>query len=362
MVDRAPLDTFDSGPAIRFARQAQFQPLKYLIGLAQAVERLGGKIYTGTHVTIVQGGEDAFVATDRGPRGLAGAIVVVTNPPINDLVVIHTKQAAYATYCVALPIPRDAVPPGLYWDTLDAYHYIRVQLREGPSDLLIVGGEDHKLGQEPNPQHRFQRLEAWAGSRFRILGPAEYRWSGIVMETTDGLAFIGRNPGDKDNVYIATGDSGMGLTHGTIAGMLLSDLILGREHPWSKIYDPSRIPVWGMAWKEYLKENANIAWQYAKDWLGDGDVSDVQEIQPGSGAILRRGARKVAVYRDDHDELQEMSAVCPHLQCIVHWNKAERCWDCPCHGSRYGALGEVLNGPANTPLEPLPLHARADDA
>ena len=183
-----------------------------------------------------------------------------------------------------------------------------------------------------------------------MMGAVEYRWSGMVMETTDGLAFIGRNPMDAENVYIATGDSGMGLTHGTIAGILLTDLILGRENPWKEIYDPSRKPVWGMAWKEFLVENANVAKEYAKDWLGGGDVSSVEEIPRGEGAVMRRGLSKVAVYVDGRGAVHERSAVCPHLGCIVHWNGAEKTWDCPCHGSRFDPKGQVIAGPANSPL------------
>jgi glycine/D-amino acid oxidase-like deaminating enzyme len=161
-------------------------------------------------------------------------------------------------------------------------------------DLLIVGGEDHKAGQVDDQVERWGRLEEWARMLFPTMGQIEYQWSGMVMETTDGLAFIGRNPMDKDNVYIVTGDSGMGLTHGTIAGMLLSDLICGRENPWSTIYDPSRKPVWGMAWKEFIAENANVAKELTKDWLGGGDVSSADEIRRGEGAIVRRGLTKIA--------------------------------------------------------------------
>jgi nitrite reductase/ring-hydroxylating ferredoxin subunit len=174
----------------------------------------------------------------------------------------------------------------------------------------------------------------------------------MVMETIDGLAFIGPNPVDQ-NVYIATGDSGMGMTHGTIAGMILCDLIQGRENPWSSLYDPSRKPVWGMAWKQYLTENANVAKEYLVDWLGGSDVSSVDEIENGSGALIREGISKTAVFRDDQGQLHRRSAICPHLGCIVHWNGAEATWDCPCHGSRFDPLGGVINGPANTDLANL---------
>jgi Rieske Fe-S protein len=182
-----------------------------------------------------------------------------------------------------------------------------------------------------------------------MMQSVEFTWAGQVMETVDRLAFIGRNPLDEGNVYIVTGDCGNGMTHGTIAGMLLTDLILGRENPWAKLYDPSRVTLRAVG--TFAKEALNTAMQYT-DWLTPGDVRTAAEIASGSGAVLRHGLSKVAVYRDKHGTLHQLSAVCPHLGCIVGWNAAEKTWDCPCHGSRFDELGKVLNGPANSDLPP----------
>jgi glycine/D-amino acid oxidase-like deaminating enzyme/nitrite reductase/ring-hydroxylating ferredoxin subunit len=351
VVPRAPIDAYDTGPALHFPRQGQMNPLKYVTGLALAFERRGGRLYTGTHVKSITGGNPAEVASTAGPSVICDAVVVATNTPINDLFAIHTKQAPYTTYAVALRIPRGGATRALYWDTLDPYHYVRLMASDQPGErLLIVGGEDHKTGQHlDDVTERYKRLEAWARERWPSCGPAAYQWSGQVMETVDGLAFIGRNPLDADNVFIATGDSGMGMTHGTIAGLLLTDLILGRENPWAKLYDPARKRV--KAAGEFAKENLNVAAQYL-DWMTGGDVKSVDDIEPGHGAVLRKGLHKLAVYRDDQVALHECSATCPHLGCVVHWNDGERTWDCPCHGSRFDAYGRVLNGPANVDLAP----------
>ena len=349
IVSRGPVP-FDTGPCLRFPRQGQFHPLKYFAALARAIQRLGGRIHSGTHVATVAGGSPARVTTKNGPTVTAQAVVVATNVPINNLLVVHTKQAPYLTYAIGARLPAGAVKPLLLWDTLDAYHYVRIQPKVDGSDVLIVGGEDHKAGQAEDQNARWSRLESWTRERFPQVLSVDYRWSGMVMETIDGLAFIGRNPGDRDNVFIATGDSGMGMTHGTIAGILLTDLIQGRENAWSRIYDPARKPVWGMAWREYLAENTNVAVQYAKDWFGPGDVSSPAEIPAGSGALLREGMTQVAVYHDTNGSFHRRSAICTHLGCVVHWNDGEKCWDCPCHGSRFDALGSVVNGPANAPL------------
>jgi Rieske Fe-S protein len=248
------------------------------------------------------------------------------------------------TYVIGARVPAGSVPRVLGWDTGDPYHYIRMQ-----EDWLIVGGEDHKTGQASDTPERYARLEAWARKRFPMMGPVELNWAGQVMETQDYLAFIGRNPMDHENVYVCTGDSGMGLTHGTIAGMLISDQILGRPNPWASLYDPSRVTL--RAASEFARENANVALQYG-DWLTGGDVDSVDEVRPGTGAILRRGLEKIAVYRDEQGRVHERHAKCPHLGCVVHWNPAETTWDCPCHGSRFDRYGKVINGPANRDLAP----------
>ena len=345
---RAPLDFFDTGPCIHYPNQAQFHPLKYITGLARSVERNKGQIFGGTHVDRIEGGKNAHVVASRWSVH-ADAVVVATNSPVNDRVFIHTKQAPYTTYVIGARIPPESVPRGLYWDMDDPYHYIRAH-RIDDRDVLIVGGEDHKTGQADDTERRHARLEAWARKRFPMIEGVEFRWAGQVMESFDGLAFIGRNPGLQDNVYVVTGDTGMGMTHGTIAGMLISDLILERRNPWESLYDPSRKPL--RAAGKFVKENANVAAQYV-DWLAPGDEVDVEEIAPGSGAVVREGLKKLAMYRDAHGQLHTFSAVCPHLGCIVQWNPTEKTWDCPCHGSRFDKQGTVINGPSNQNLRKM---------
>ena len=356
IVERAPLGTFDTGPALRFPRQAQFHPLKYLGGLADAIVRSGGKIFTGTHAAKFSGRPEARVETANGAAVSCKAIVLATNAPIDDRVAMHIKQAPYRTYVIGADVPAGSVPQVLYWDTGDPYHYIRLQpdVRAG-HDLLIVGGEDHKTGQADDANERYARLEAWTRERFPMVTGVAFRWSGQVMEPVDGMAFIGRHPADQENVFIVTGDSGNGMTHGTIAGVLLRDLILGRMNPWAALYDPWRVSPTSA--KGYARENLNVAAQYL-DWLTAGDVEKETAIPRGKGAIVRHGLAKVAVYRDHDGMLHECSAVCPHLGAIVSWNDGEKTWDCPAHGSRYDGYGKVLNGPANSDLKPVdvPVH------
>jgi glycine/D-amino acid oxidase-like deaminating enzyme len=339
---RAPVTGWDTGPCLRFPRQGQFHPLSYLNGLVDAIERMGGQVFGKTHVTGVEAGPPARIDTDGQRTVTAEFVVCATNTPIIDWLVIHSKQAAYRTFAIGARVPSSSVVRALYWDTADPYHYVRLA-----GDILIVGGEDHKTGQEDDALDRFRRLEEWSRERFPI-GAVEFRWSGQVMEPVDGLAYIGRNPGDKGHIFVATGDSGQGMTHGTIAGMLIRDLILGRTNEWERLYDPSRKSLRSAA--EYVRENLNVAKQYI-DYVTPGETQSEDQIQPGQGAVVRRGLQKLAVYRDETGRLHRASAVCPHLGCTVHWNSLERTWDCPCHGSRFDVRGSVLNGPAAAGLE-----------
>lgn len=353
----APVEGFRTGPCLHFPRQAQFHPMKYLDGLVRACRAAGVRVHGGVRATSVAGGEPATVETTTGARITATSVVVATNVPFIDLFAIHTKQAPYYTYVVAARAAHGTITPALYWDTQDPYHYVRIERttnaqlggdNDDPVDILIVGGEDHKTAQADDTERRFGSLERWMRERFPSAGPLEYRWSGQVMETQDGLGFIGRNPMDANNVYVITGDSGMGMTHGTIGGMLVCDLIQGRENRWATLYDPSRIRVGAAG--EFIRENINVAAQYAS-WITPGDVSSVDEITPNSGGVIREGASKIAVFRDEAGEIHRFSAACTHLGCVLGWNRAASTWDCPCHGSRYDALGHVINGPASQDMK-----------
>lgn len=346
-VERAPIRDFDTGRCLRFRNQGQFHPLRYLAGLARSLRERGVRLFTQTRVTEIEGGEHPRVKTGGGLTVRAQHVVVATNTPVNNRAFIHTKQSAYMTYMVGLKVPAGQIQPALFWDTLDAYHYVR--LVPGPSDLLIVGGQDHKVGQGQDHAQRFNLLEAWARERWPMAGSVAYRWSGEVFEPVDFQAFIGANPGDQ-NVYVVTGDSGHGLTHGTIAGLLIPQLIAGRDHPWKSLYDPSRINPWTTS--NFLSENLNTAAQYA-DWFRGGDLDSEDEVAKGCGAVVRQGLKKVACYRDEEGNLFRYSAICPHLQGIVRWNRLEKTWDCPCHGSRFDSHGRVVVGPANSDLEEL---------
>jgi len=354
----------EGNSCIQFPEQGQFHIMKYLKGLSEAVIRMGGKIYTETKA------EDI---TKEGARAngfeiKANHIVVATNTPINDRVTMHTKQWPYRTYVIAAKVPKGKLPYSLWWDTGDQdskwssapYHYLRLEEYDNEFDLLISGGEDHKTGQADDEhipeEDRYINLIEWTKKRFPAMEEVAYKWSGQVMEPVDSMAFIGKNPGD-DNIYIITGDSGNGMTHGTLGGIILTDIITGKENPWVNFYSPSRITL--NTTGDYLLEAGNMVAQLV-DWITPGDVKKAEELKPGEGGIISAGLKKIAAYRDEQNNLHTCTAVCPHLGGILQWNAEEKSFDCPLHGSRFTTEGKVINGPAKSDLKKIEIKQDAE--
>ena len=353
------------GPALRFPEQAEVHPIRLLNGVTRHIQSMGVTVCTDTRATEIHGGPDARVVTAGGAVVSCAHIVVATNTPANNLVAVHTKQSGYQTYVIGVRIPPDSLPALLLWDGLweddVSYRYLRTLTHRGDdSDLLIVGGEDHKTGQSPAHPDPWYVLEQWTRHHFPDASRVAYRWSGEVMEPADGVAFIGPNAVGQKNVYVVTGDSGNGMTHAGVAALLIRTQIMGREHPWSSLYDPER-KVGLAALKEFAGENLNSLAQY-RDWFRRGDVADEQLIGPGEGAVLREGLRRIAVYRDTAGNVTRLNATCPHLGCVVRWNELEATWDCPCHGSRFDQFGKVIHGPAMSDLAPAPVEEASGEA
>lgn len=343
-----PLVGFKTAPALRYPRQGTFHPLKYLQALTRAIADNGGRLFAHSPVVRIDASSQGVeVHLESGTRIAAAHAVVATNSPINKRVELHSKMAPYRTYAMAFAIERDALPDALYWDMADPYHYVRLHPGSGKNDYLIAGGEDHKSGEANDGADRFGRLEAWIRKLVPELGKEAHRWSGQVMTTLDHCGYIGRDPQDE-RVFVATGDSGQGITHGALAGLLIRNLIMSGSSPWESVYDPSRKSAKAIG--TYVSENVTALKNFA-EYLLPGELDSVEALQPGEGGILRDGLTRLAACRDRDGTLHVRSGVCTHLGCHVNWNSTEQCWDCPCHGSQFAPDGAVLNGPALSPLE-----------
>jgi glycine/D-amino acid oxidase-like deaminating enzyme/nitrite reductase/ring-hydroxylating ferredoxin subunit len=351
-VEKAPLL---ARPAMRLANQLKFHPIKYAQALAREIVRTGGQIFENTEVTEFHNEPRQVSAGDH--RIAFDLVVLATHVPLqanrNALCagLLQTKLVGYSTYAIEARILSVRLPELIWWDTGDPYLYLRLD-RHTDHDVMIIGGEDHKTGQKRDTQECFQRLE----QKLRAIVPdavIERHWSGQVIESVDGLPYIGEV---GDGQFLATGFAGNGMTFGTLAGMMACDAATATKNPWQNLFSVDR-KVLGATWN-YLRENSDYPYYLAKGHLA-GTESYIADMERGEGRIVRADGRKAAVYCDEEQRLHVLSAICPHLGCVVAWNKAERTWDCPCHGSRFKATGEVISGPAESDLEKIQISDQA---
>ncbi len=337
-------------PGVRFANQAKFHPRKYVAALIRALAEAGGHIFEKSAVSEFD--REKARAKVNGHWLQYEKVVVATHNPLSgeagfvSSTLLQTKLALYTTYVLGAQIPRGAAPIASFWDTNDPYQYLRIDRHEA-FDYAIFGGEDHKTGQIPDTETPFRRLE----DALRVALPeatVDHRWSGQVIETNDGLPFIGEEAGHQ---FIGTGYSGNGMTFGTITAMMARDWVIGSKNPWTDLFHVDRKKIRGGAW-DYLRENKDYPYYLIKSRLSAAEGDSTRMVENNEGKILKIGGEKIAAYRDGEGNLTKCSAICPHMGCVVRWNQAESTWDCPCHGSRFKPTGEVLSGPAQSPLAP----------
>ena len=344
-IDDASLG-FSTPGYLRVEQQAKFHPVKFLTALAEKTAALGAKFFEQTKVLGYSGSSPCIVKTQKG-EVRAQQVVLATYMPEGDPDVISTRITAYQTYVLEAKLPSGTLAEAIYWDTLKPYHYFRVD-RLPTHDRLILGGEDHKTGQSSDPKAHLANLENFLKY---LLPNIKYEivrtWSGEILETIDGLPYIGPSLSNR-HVLMATGFSGNGMTFGVLSAMILRDEVLGRENATMKLYRTSRL---NGGWN-YMMRGLNFMVQALKGRL-ENSSSVLKDIRHDDGAIVELKGKKVAVYKDAQGNVHKLSPVCTHLKCIVEWNGAGKTWDCPCHGSRYKKDGDVLNGPASKPLEKL---------
>lgn len=339
-------------PGVKFPHQALFHPRKYLAALAQQIPGQGSHIFEQSEAGEVQEKPLAVKVGEHHIR--CGHVVMATHNPLigtaglTGATLFQSKLALYSSYVIGAKIPSGQLPEASFWDTDEPYNYLRVERKRG-HDYAIFGGEDHKTGQAADTAAAYRRLEE---RLLRLLPDAkvDHRWSGQVIDTNDGLPFIGEL---VDRQFAGTGFAGNGMTFGTLGGMMATDWVLKRKNPWADLFDPGRKKILGGVWT-YLKENKDYPYYLLRDWLGGTEGKSLRALKRGQGKILQLEGKKVAAYRDPDGAVTLCSPVCTHMKCIVGWNEAEQTWDCPCHGSRFKPTGEVISGPAEEPLEKLP--------
>ncbi|GAO45851.1 DAO-domain-containing protein [Saitoella complicata NRRL Y-17804] len=348
------------GPILNFGDQAVFHPTHYLVGLIKYL-KTNSLFQAYTHTRFISHKEHSAtsvtVETEEGNKIAAKALIMATNVPLQKLDVID-KEGFWRTYSIAMTAPKGLYDDLIVYDNADPYVYVRKTAHPNPElEYIVIGGEDHKVAQESPEgyEEHYKNLEAWTRDMFPYVKNVEFKWSGQIVEPNDYMAFIGLNPGAKCT-YIATGDSGNGLTHAVIAGRLLSDLYTGQENPWVDLYSPSRKPK-PRTITDVVQENLTQAYSGLKKWVLT-DVSDIESIPRCTGAIMHdtfsHGAQPLAIYKEADGTTRTFSAVCPHMKGVVAWNSTEGTWDCGFHGSRFeGKTGVCVAGPSNQGLRPI---------
>ncbi|GAA6620162.1 FAD-dependent oxidoreductase [Scytonema sp. NUACC26] len=336
---------FPIAGAIKFDNQAQFHSRKYLLHLAKGITGNGSYVFENTRVQKVEEDSPCQVITDKGTVR-AQDVIITTNLPILDQGLFFAKTYPKRSYIIGARIEASKAPQGMYIGIGESYYSIRTTPdRDGL--LLLIGGGGHKVGTVTNTEEKYLDLEAFARSRFGI-DSFDYRWSTQDAVSFDRLPYIGKLTPLNNHIYVATGFSLWGMTKGTLSGILLADRILGIDNPWAELYDATRATPFVSV--EGIKQNLDVG----VHWVGDrikGISNSFVDVTSGEGKIVTVDGKKVAAYRDEAGEIHAVSAVCPHLGCVVAWNSAEKSWDCPCHGSRFDYNGKVLHGPTVKDLQ-----------
>lgn len=347
-VDEIPVP-FSFQKAIAYRRQAQIHPTRYVKALALAFEQAGGVVLENCLVEHVTKQDDHLqVKTAQGSINARHVVYATHIPPHIDL--MDFLNAPYRSYAIAVTLNNNAYPGGLAYDMFDPYHYYRSQTIDG-TPYLIVGGEDHKTGHVVNTDACFNNLIAHTRKHFDV-DAVTHRWSSQYFEPAGGLAYIGHLPGHPENVWVATGFGGNGITYSHIAAPTLADLITGGQSEFADLFNPGRVkPAAGF--KNFISENADVVAQFVGKRLGMDKLQALADIAPGEGKLVKYEGESVALYKDEGGALYALNPVCTHAKCLVEWNGAEKSWDCPCHGSRFNLQGEVMTGPAHRPLEKI---------
>ena len=330
--------------------QAQFNPTEYVFGLAQAFQKGGGLIIENCRATSIDEADTLTIHTNSGDILARHAVYATHIPPgVN---ILHFRNAPYRSYVLAITLKNGVYPQALGYDMCEPYHYYRSQTIEG-KEYLIAGGEDHKTGHEENTEHCFRKLESYLRKHFDI-DEIAFKWSSQFYEPADGLPYIGHLPGNRENIYCATGFSGNGMIFGTLSGIILSDLINGVESRYKDLFRPGRVePVAGFL--NFVKESADVVKHFIGDKLSTDKIKSLTELAAGEARVVKFEGHTLALYKDENQTLHAVNSACTHIKCTVGWNNTEKTWDCPCHGSRFSFDGTVLNSPARTNLEKLNL-------
>lgn len=346
---------FSAAGAVRFDDQAQLHPRRYVLGLAAAFVAAGGRLLEQRRALDVDEDDGGVVVrVEGGTTVRADRVVLATLLPFLDVGGFFAKAHPYRSYAMAVRVgAAGPLPQGMYYGVDSPSRSSRTVRLDDGSEGLVLGGNGHKTGAQPDTEGQYADLEAWARASFDVT-TVEARWSAQDYEPVDSVPYVGRSP-RRDRVFVATGFKKWGMTNGTAAAMILAADLTGQPSPWAEVFDATRVDA-GPSLKTFVQENLDVGKRFVTDHVRRMRAPDADVLAPGEGGLVEVDGDHVAAYRHPDGALTAVSAVCTHLGCTVQWNPAERSWDCPCHGSRFSCEGKVLAGPAVEPLTPVEIH------
>jgi glycine/D-amino acid oxidase-like deaminating enzyme/nitrite reductase/ring-hydroxylating ferredoxin subunit len=336
--------------AAKLENQARFNPVAYIEAMGHNLLAGGCAIFEHSPVIDIDERQDYCIITTPKGKVTAKQVIIATHLP-KGINLIQTLNFPYRSYAIAVTLKGKRYPNGSFWDMDDPYYVTSTHnLASKKIDLLIVAGSRHKTGQPSLKSHteHYNAIRNYINERYDV-DEIHSEWSAQHYKPADELPYIGLANRRTKRIFMATGYATDGLVYGTVAGMLLSDMVAGKKNPWAEIYNTLRLNPWA-SFKMFLKENMNVAWQYITDYLSTVVPEDNLGLQKNEAKVMKVNGQRVAAYCDEKGKLHCVSAICTHMKCIVHWNEAERSWDCPCHGSRFTINGEIIEGPALQPL------------
>jgi len=333
---------------LAYKDQYVFHPVRYVQGLAKAATELGAVIFCDTKAVKLENGDIKTVFCENDIAIKANHVVMATQYPFYDgpnlfFMRLYPKR----DYGIAVRAKRDW-PEGSYINVGDPARSIRTHV-EKDQRILIVVGDSHDTGRGFGDMSiHYENLIRFAD---QTAGAEEViaRWSAQDYDTPDELPYIGRIS-DRSNIYIASGFRKWGLSNGTLSGMLISDLIAAGSCRFERLYSATRSDIASSFTKAFTGA-VNPVLELIKSKL-EG-TQDIEGLRPGEGRVINFNGEKAGIYLGEHDEVTILDITCTHMGTELHFNTAEKTWDCPAHGGRYNTDGKLLEGPPKDSLRVL---------
>ena len=337
--------------AMKFNNQAQFDSRKYTIELMNRVEKMGGKIYENSKVINIAQKDKSYIISTEKNTIECNKVIICTHYPIKNFPGMYfVKMYQDKSYVIAVEIGninKDLIS-GMYIKSDNPAISFRTA-KYKDQRLLIVAGNGHKTG-KPNGkiESSYQNLENYI-KKYYPEAKVLFKWSTEDCISLDKIPYIGEFSKLLPNIYVETGFKKWGMSTSHVAAKIICDKIMGNKNDYADIYNSTRLmPI------KNRNELGNIIKESTKSLIVNKikpTKVTIDNIKPGDGEIVEIDGKKVGIYKKEDGKIFKVKPVCKHLGCMLTWNNLEKTWDCPCHGSRYDYMGNIITEPTVKELD-----------